>query len=88
MLSRSLKLIQVGYDCTMPNKPIGQERLSEPMRFVGTPTMHSRVEGIAKQRGVSFGVACRWAVDYWLAHGAPVPEPETLTQTEPEEVTP
>ena len=57
----------------MPNKPINEERLSEPLNFVVTPTMRNRVVGTASKRGVSYATACRWAVEYWLAHGAPAP---------------
>ena len=64
----------------MPNKPISDEKLSETLNFVATPTMKGRVVGIARQRGVRNAVAVRWAVEYWLANGAPMPTPETETE--------
>jgi hypothetical protein len=58
----------------MPNEPSNEERLTEPLNFVSTPTMKRRVIAVAKQRGVKHAVVVRWAVEYWLANGAPVPD--------------
>lgn len=57
----------------MPNEPNTEERLSEPLNFVSTPTMKRRLVAEANKRGVKHAVAVRWAVEYWLAQGAPIP---------------